>query len=106
MSSVQERTVHRTIYPHVVKIEGVCGGQAIIEGHRIAVWHIVGYYYQAGLSVEDILRDFPQLTPAQVFAALAYYHDNQAEIDRARYENSHEYWKEHYERPESAAAVS
>jgi len=30
-----------TAYPHIVKVEGVCGGEAIIEDTRIAVWHIV-----------------------------------------------------------------
>ena len=42
--STKKRVVHRTPYPHIVKIDGVSGGQAIIEGTRIAVWHIVGYY--------------------------------------------------------------
>ena len=45
-----EKTVRRTPYPHIVKIEGVCGGEAIIEGTRIAVRHIVGYYYKVGMS--------------------------------------------------------
>ena len=87
---------HYTSYPHIVKVEGVCGGEAIIEGTRIAVWHIVGYYYRAGMSVEEILADWDYLTPAQVFSALAYYHDNREEIDRVRRENSYEYWLEHY----------
>jgi hypothetical protein len=33
-------------------------------------------------------------TPAQVFDALAYYHDHREEIDQLRWENSYEYWKE------------
>ena len=92
----QEKTIHRTPYPHIVKIEGVCGGEAIIEGTRIAVWHIVGYYYKVGMSVEEILTEWDYLTPAQVFSALAYYHDNQEEIDRVRQQNSYAYWQEHY----------
>lgn len=88
--------IHYTSYPHIVKVKGVCGGEAIIEGTRIAVWHIVGYYYRAGLSVEEILADWDCLIPAQVFSALAYYHDNRKEIDRVRHENSYEYWLEHY----------
>lgn len=85
-----------TAYPHIVKDEGVCGGEAIIEGTRIAVWHLVGYYYEAGMSIEEILDEWHYLTPAQVFSALAYYHDNKQEIDRLRQENSYEYWLEHY----------
>ena len=91
-----EKTIRRTPYPHIVKIEGVCGGEAIIEGKRIAVWHIVGYYYKVGMSVEEILTEWDYLTPAQVFSALAYYHDNQEEIDRVRQQNSYAYWQEHY----------
>lgn len=84
---------NRTPHPHIVKIAGVCGGAAIIEGTRIAVWHIVGYYYKVGMSVEAILSDWDYLTPAQVFDALAYYHDNRQEIDRLIQENSYEFWK-------------
>jgi uncharacterized protein (DUF433 family) len=87
---------HLNSYPHIVKIDGVCGGRAIIEGTRIAVWHIVGLYYKLGMSVEEILLDWDYLSPAEVFSALAYYHDNREEIERDRWENSYEYWKEHY----------
>ncbi len=85
-----------TSYPHIVKVEGVCGGEAIIEGTRIAVWHIVGYYYRAGMSVGEILAEWDYVTPAQVFSALAYYHDHGEEIDVVRHQNSYEYWLEHY----------
>lgn len=93
--STSERKVRRTAYPHIVKIAGVCGGQAVIEGTRVAVWHIVGYYYKVGMSVEDILAEWNFLTPAQVFSALAYYHDHREEIDRVRAQNSYEYWQQH-----------
>ena len=96
MSASEKRHVQRTEHPHIVKIEGVCGGEAIIEDTRIAVWHVVDFYYRVGLSVEEILLDWDALTPAQVFDALAYYHDHREEIDRLRWENSYEYWKEHY----------
>jgi uncharacterized protein (DUF433 family) len=92
--SAKEKVVHRTEYPYIVKVEGVCGGEAIIEGTRIAVWHIVGYYYKVGMSVEDILADWNYLAPAQVFSALAYYHDHKEEIDRVREENSYERWQQ------------
>ncbi|MFQ5859170.1 MAG: DUF433 domain-containing protein [Anaerolineae bacterium] len=94
--STNGRTVNRTSHPHIVKIDGVCGGEAIIEGTRIAVWHVVGYYYKVGMSVEEILADWDYLTPAQVFDALAYYHDHREEIDQARQANSYEHWKERH----------
>ncbi len=94
--SRKKRTVHRTNYPHIVKIDNVLGGEAIIEGTRIAVWHIVGYYYRVGMAVEDILAEWNYLTPSQVFSALAYYHDNKAEIDKVREENSYQTWKQEH----------
>lgn len=94
--STKRSTVHPTPYPHIVKVDGVCGGAAIIEGTRIAVWHLVGYYYKVGISVEDILAEWDYLTPAQVFSALAYYHDNVEEINRVREQNSYENWQEHH----------
>jgi len=95
------RIVESTSYPHIVKIDGVCGGDAIIEGTRIAVWHIVEYYYKLGMSVEEFLLDWDYIKPAQVFSALAYYHDHKEEIDRVRWENSYEYWQEHYAHAET-----
>lgn len=100
--SKQERVVERTEYPHIVKVKGVLGGEAIIEGSRIAVWHIVGYYYKVGMSVEDILAEWDYLNPATIFSALAYYHDHRQEIDRVRDENSYERWLEKY--PQYATA--
>jgi len=94
--STTRRKIHHTAFPHIVKIPGVCGGQAIIEGTRIAVWHLVGYYYKAGMSVEEILAEWDYLRPAQVFSALAYYHDHKEEIDRVREQNSYEYWQAHH----------
>ncbi len=93
---MSRKRVVRTEYPHIVQVEGVLGGEAIIEGTRIAVWHIVGYYYQVGMSAEDIIAEWDYLNPAAIFSALAYYHDHKAEIDRVRDENSYERWLEKY----------
>ena len=80
----------QTAYLHIIKKDGVLDGEAIIEGTRIAVWHVVRYYYKVGLTVEEILAEWDYLAPAQVFSALAYYHDNQEEVDAAREANGHE----------------
>lgn len=88
--NANNKSVEHTAYPHIVKVTGVCGGEAIIEGTRIAVWHVIGYYYKVGMSVEDILAEWDYLTPAQVFSALAYYHDNRQEIDEVRRLNKYE----------------
>jgi uncharacterized protein (DUF433 family) len=92
--SNRQSNIHQTPYPHIVKKDGVLGGAAVIEGTRIAVWQLIGYYYKVGLTVEDILAEWDYLTPAQVFSALAYYHDNREEIDAEREANSYESWQE------------
>ncbi len=43
--------------------------------HRIAVWYKMGY------SPEEISRRWAHLSVAGVYAALAYYHANQAEVE-------------------------
>jgi uncharacterized protein (DUF433 family) len=46
-----------------------------VSVRRIAQWH------NMGLIPEEIVRKFGHLSLAQIHAALAYYHANQAEID-------------------------
>jgi len=70
-----------TEYRYITRIPGICGGRPIIKGTRTAVKAIVGYY-KMGLSVEEILEGLPHLAAAQVYEALSYYHDHQAEIER------------------------
>ena len=55
-------------------------GRPRIAGTGITV-HRIAILYKLGHSPEDILRKYPHLTAAGVFAALAYYHENQAEIE-------------------------
>lgn len=70
-------------------------GKAVIEGTRYTVEHIAAEQYFFGWSAEEILRQHPDLRPAEVYAALAYFHDHHdsmvaaieaenAEADRAR----------------------
>lgn len=67
-------------HPYIQRKRGVCGGRLVITGTRFPVSSVV-IQYQRGLTAEDILHDFPQLTPTQVYSALAYYFDHQQEID-------------------------
>jgi uncharacterized protein (DUF433 family) len=71
----------RTDYRHITRVPGVCGGRPIIKGTRTPVKSLVGYY-KMGLGVEEILEGLPHLTPAQIYEALSYYHDHQAEIEQ------------------------
>lgn len=52
-----------------------------IAGTGVTVRRIAGWY-RLGWTPEEIVRKLPQLTLAQVHAALAYYHANREEIER------------------------
>jgi uncharacterized protein (DUF433 family) len=68
------------IHQHITKTSGVCGGKACIAGHRIRVMDIVVRHEMRGMCPEEIVYNFPGITLADVYAALAYYFDNRAEI--------------------------
>ena len=55
------------------------GGRPIIAGTGTAV-RTIASLYKLGLSPEDVAGELP-LSLAQIYAALAYYHLHQAEID-------------------------
>ena len=69
------------IHPYIERRPDVQGGRPVIKGSRFLVSSIV-QSYRRGLSVEDILREFPHLRPAEVHDALSYYHDHRAEMDQ------------------------
>ncbi|HEV3255544.1 MAG TPA: DUF433 domain-containing protein [Gemmataceae bacterium] len=66
---------------HITKTPGVCGGRACIVGHGIRVMDIVVWHEMRGMSAKAIMAQFPGITSADVYAALAYYFDNQQEIE-------------------------
>lgn len=80
-------------YPHITSHPGIADGAPIIEGTRVTV-HTIAGYYQMGMDVDEILTTLSHLTASQVHSALAYYFDHQEEIDSAVAEYSdEEYWK-------------
>jgi uncharacterized protein (DUF433 family) len=64
----------------ITRTPGIVGGRPRIAGTRISVRQIV-ILYQQGLTPEEITLDYPHLTLAQVYAALAYYHANREAMD-------------------------
>lgn len=68
------------ISEHVEITPGICGGQPRIAGHRIKVKDVVIWHEQQGLSPDEIVSLYPSITLADVYAALAYYHDHLEEI--------------------------
>jgi len=86
-------TLSTTIYPYITANKTILGGVPIIEGTRISVRAIAGYY-QMGMSVDEILAALSHLRPSQVLSALAYYFDHQQEIDQDLVNASDvEFWK-------------
>lgn len=67
---------------HIESTPGTCGGKPRIAGTRIRVQDIV-FWTEEGRSPDEIVSSFPQLTLADVYAALAYYHDNRSLIDQS-----------------------
>ena len=68
-------------HAYITRKKGTCGGTPIIAGTRIKVSQIAIYYEKMGYSADDIVREHPHLTLAQVHDALSYYYDHIREID-------------------------
>jgi uncharacterized protein (DUF433 family) len=64
----------------LVRSPDVCGGRLRVNGTRITVNQLVVWYRQ-GYTPEEIVDQYPHLTLAQVYTALAYYHANREEIE-------------------------
>jgi uncharacterized protein (DUF433 family) len=77
---VQVTDKSATEHPHVARGDGVHHGRPIIRGTRIPVKTVVRYIHM-GMTVPEVLAGFPDLTAAQLYDALSYYYDNQAEIE-------------------------
>lgn len=71
---------HTEIGTLLVRSPNVCGGRLRIAGTRITVNQIVAWYKQ-GYSPEEIADQYPHITLAQIYVALAYYHANREEIE-------------------------
>jgi len=75
---------------HVVKTPGTCGGKPRIEGTRIRVQDVYVWHELQGQAPEEIVNNFPHLSLADVYSALAYFFDHRDEILRDVQED-HEY---------------
>ena len=65
----------------IQKTPGVCGGNARIRNTRIPVWTIISFY-KLGASDDEILRNYPGLTPEDLKVVWSYYEQHQYEIDQ------------------------
>jgi uncharacterized protein (DUF433 family) len=65
---------------HILSKPEVCGGKPCVAGTRIRVQDIHVWHNLQCLSADEIVSRFPQLTMADVYAALAYFWDHREEI--------------------------
>lgn len=64
-------------YDGLITIEpGKRGGRPVIRGLRITVGDVLGWL-AAGMTPEEIISDFPELTDADIRAALAFAADRE-----------------------------
>lgn len=75
-----------TLDAHITQTPDIAGGKPRIAGHRITVEQIAGWHELMGWSADKIATIY-QLSLGDVYAALAYYFDHQAEIDLATQES-------------------
>jgi uncharacterized protein (DUF433 family) len=84
---VQERytmimATQPTLDERIETTPGVCGGKPRIAGHRVRVQDIAAWHELQGMSADEIVAGYPQLSLADVYAALAYYHVHRDEIQQ------------------------
>ena len=67
-------------YQHIITIEpGKRSGKPCIRGLRITVYDVLDYL-ASDMSVEGILRDFPDLTHEDIRACLAFAADRECRL--------------------------
>ena len=55
----------------IVANPGILGGKPIVDGTRLSVEHILGLL-ASGMSNEEIIADYPELSEESIRAVLAY----------------------------------
>jgi uncharacterized protein (DUF433 family) len=71
-------------YHDVITIEaGKRGGQPCIRGMRITVYDVLSYL-ASGMSEDEVLSDFPELTRDDILACLSFAADREGQPSVAR----------------------
>ncbi len=79
VSDMLQDAMH-SAYEHIITQEpGKRGGRPCIRGMRVTVADILGWL-AAGMSHDEIIADFPELTEEDIRAALAYAADRERRI--------------------------
>lgn len=56
---------------HFARDPGICGGETVIRGTRVTVRTVLASLAE-GASIDEIVADFPTLTPDSVRAVIAF----------------------------------
>jgi uncharacterized protein (DUF433 family) len=72
-------TIERTTHPYIIRNTNIYEGEPIVEGTRTGVRHVI-LLFQSGKDPEEI-ASIHRLSLAQVYDALSFYYDNDAEIE-------------------------
>lgn len=92
------------VYPHITFN---ARGRPCIDGTRHRVVDIIADHVAHGYSAAQIVMHYPDLTPAQVHAALTYYYDHQEAMDAAlsaSYDAAERQRRQHTPHPKLASA--
>ena len=67
---------------HIEITPGICGGKPRIAGSRIRVQDVYVWHELQGKNADAIVAEYPQLTVADVYAALTYFWDHRDELEQ------------------------
>lgn len=71
-------------YSDIITIEpGKRGGKPCIRGLRITVYDVLEYL-ASGMTQEQVLKDFPNLTKEDIQACLAFAADRERKLETSR----------------------
>ena len=80
MSTISGMAIRQLVSRYIVSDETILAGEPIVTGTRTPVRAIIELW-RSGCRPEDVPARLPHLTLAQVFDALSYFSDHQAEIN-------------------------
>jgi uncharacterized protein (DUF433 family) len=87
LTAGREQPTLATDHAHIVRMQGVKGGEPIVRGKGVTVQTIAALTRQ-GLSPEQIVEEYEGvLTQAEVYEALGYFYDHVGEIEQYLAEN-------------------
>ena len=82
--SVLDEAVRMMEAPGIVFVDGVNGRRAAVAFSGLEVWEITAFWKESGESSEVLRQSLPELSEAQLQAALHYYKLYAEEIDERR----------------------